>query len=261
MAAIATTVDVTAPRVGITLSAWTNGPVMVTRVHPNGDRVTVRGVPDASGGASFVYDYETPLGESFYYEAYSGVALVTSSSLTVGTTDMYVSVPGIPSMVLQIDAEMVPDADMDRPTADLTSPFRSVAPSEYGELQSAGFSVTLKAQSLAQRVAMEAILRQSGVLLLRMPLTEYATTYVEVSRVGRRTIVPYRRLSISTTTEADQRRYVLTCIETTAPVGASYGDPTASYQALLDSGRTYQTTLDWKGAGATTYLDMLKGGF
>lgn len=263
MAAIATAVDLSlgTPRVGITLSAWTDGTVTITRVHPNGDRVSVRDVPAASGGASFVYDYENLNGEPIYYEAYSGATLITSSALTVAYTDMLVSVPGMPQMVLQIDAEQVPDAEMDRPTADLTGPFRAVAPSEYGELQAEAFSVTVKAQSLAQRTAMEQILAQSGVLLLRMPLTEYAAMYVEVSHVSRKTFVPYRRMGISTTTEADWRRYDLTCRETSFPVGASFGDPTASYQALVDSGKTYQQMLDWKGVGATTYLDMLKGGF
>lgn len=261
MAVIATTVDLTAPRVGITLSAWTDGSVTITRVHANGDRIPVRDVPPASGGTSFVYDYEMVKGEAFTYEAYSGSTLITSGSVTVNSTDMDILVPGMPQLVLPINAAEVPDAAMERPTADLAGPFRSVPASEYGELQSATFEVTLRAESLAQRIATEQILSQSGVLLLRMPLTEYAATYIEVSRVVRRTVVPYRRLDASTTSEADKRTYALTCRATTCPVGGSFGDSTASYQALVDSGRTYQTLLDWKGVGATTYLDMLKGGF
>ena len=261
MAAIGSAVDLAGLRVGVSLSAWTDGPVTVTRVHGNGDRVAVRGLPDASGGVSFGYDYEAPLGEPFFYEANSGATLVTSSSVTVGTTDMYVSVPGISSMVLQIDADEVPDAVMDRPTATLDGPFRSVSAIEYGELQSPTFSLTLWAESLAQATAMEQILRQSGVLLVRMPLTEYAATYAEVSRIARGKAVHHRRMGASTTTEADHRSYTLSCLETTSPVGGSYGDPSASYQALLDSGKTYQTLLDWKGTGATVYLDLLRGGF
>jgi hypothetical protein len=261
MAAISCTVDLTGPRVGISLSAWTDGPVTVTRVHQNGDRITVRGVPDVSGGVSFAYDSETILGESFYYEAYSGSTLVTSGAVTVGTTAMYVSVPGIPSLSLQIDADSVPDAVLERPTADLTGPFRSIPATEYGELQSPAFDLTLRAESVAQALFMEQILRQSGVLLVRMPLTEYAATYVRVSRVVRTKIVHYRRQSAATTTQADKRNYTLSCLTVSVPVGGSYGDPTASYQALLDSGRTYQTFLDWKGVGATIYLDALRGGF
>jgi len=261
MAAIATSVDLAYPRVGISLSAWTNGPVTVTRVHANGDRVIVRDMPDASGGTSFVYDYEAILGEPFVYEAYSGSTLVSSSSVTVATTEMYVSAPGVPTMILRIDAESVPDAGMDRPTADLVGPFRSVPPSEYGELQSAAFPLTLKADSLAKRNALERILEQSGVMLVRMPLTEYAAVYAEISRVARSTWVPWRRQDASTDSVADWRHYTLTCRITSCPVGGSYGDPTASYQAIVDSGRTYQTLLDWKGTGATVYLDLLRGGF
>lgn len=260
MAAITTLVDLVGLRVGITLSAWTNGPVTVHRVHANGDRVAVRDVPDASGGTTFAYDFETPLGEAFTYESYSGATLIISGAVTVATTDMYVSVPGMPSMLLRIDAEEVPDAVMERQTAELSGPFRSIAPSEYGELQSPAFTLTLKADSLAKRSMVERML-VSGVLFVRMPLTEYSATYVEVSRVARSTYVPWRRQDATTDSVPDWRHYALACRTTASPVGASFGDPTASYQALVDSGKTYQQLLDWKGVGVTTYLQMLQGGF
>lgn len=250
------------PRVGITLAAWTDGAVAISRVHLDGTRVAVRGVPDASGGTTFVYDYESPLSEAFYYEAYSGATLITSASVTVATTlEAWLSVPGVPDQAIQVLVRAMPSVDYSRPTAVLSSPFRSSPAAEYGELGSAGFSFDVLSRSVAHRAALMAIIRQSGVLLWRFPRTEWTATYVMVTSAKPSPLLRIRRQGTDTTTPADWRWITLTCIETISPAGASYGDPTASYQALLDSGRTYQTTLDWKGAGATTYLDLLKGGF
>ena len=260
MATITAVVDLASLRVGVTLAAWVDGPVVVTRVHQDGSRVEVRDVPDASGAASFAYDYETPLGESFYYEAHSGASLITSPTVTVSVTDAYVSVPGMPGSAMRIDVEEVPEATMSRPVVELDSPFRSVPPVEFGELQAPAFPLILQARSVAQRAMVEQLLK-SGVLLVRMPLTEYAAVYALPSQVTRSPWVPWRRQDSSADSVADWRRYAMACRTTSSPVGASYGDPTASYQALVDSGRTYQAVLDWHVAGATTYLDLLRGGF
>jgi len=249
------------PRVGISLAAWTDGPVTVTRVHADGNRVTVRSIPDSSGGVSFGYDNETPLGEYFYYEAVSGATLVTSSNVKVDRIDERISSPGMPQLDVQIDMVAVPAAKKSRPTAILDGPFRSMPAGEYGERSSARFAVQLRADSVAERVAVDQILQQSGVVLVRIPLTEWAATYAMVTDDDRDPKVSFRRQGTATDTVADRRTFTLACVETTSPVGGSYGDPTASYQALVDSGRTYQTLLDWKGTGATVYLDLLRGGF
>jgi hypothetical protein len=262
MATIAGTPETTPfPRVGISLAAWTDGPVTVTRVHADGTRVAVRSMPDSSGGVSFGYDNETPLGEAFHYEAYSGASLVTSADVTVGRIDTWFSSPGMPQMAYQVDMVAVPAAKKSRPTAVLDGPFRSMPAGEYGERSSARFALQLRADSLAERVAVDQVLQQSGVVLIRIPLTEWTATYAMVTDDDRDPRVSFRRQGTATDTIADQRTFTLTCIETTSPAGGSYGDPTASYQALLDSGRTYQALLDWKGTGATVYLDLLRGGF
>jgi len=249
------------PRVGVSLAAWTDGPVTVTRVHADGNRVAVRSIPDASGGVSFGYDDETPLGEDFYYEAYSGASLITSAAVTVARTDTWFSSPGVPQMAYQVDMVAVPAAKRSRPAAILDGPFRSMPAVEYGERSSARFPLQLRADSVAERVAVDQVLQQSGVVLIRIPLTEWAATYAMVTDDERSPRVSFRRQGTATDTIADHRTFTLTCVETTSPVGGSYGDPTASYQALLDSGKTYQTLLDWKGTGATVYLDLLRGGF
>lgn len=262
MASITATPETTPqPRVGVSLASWTDGAVTVTRVHADGTRVTVRSMPDASGGVSFGYDSETPLGEAFHYEAYSGATLITSADVTVARTDTWISSPGVPQMAYQIDMVAVPAARRSRPTAILDGPFRSMPAGEYGERSSARFSLQLRADSVAERVAVDQVLQQSGVVLIRIPLTEWTATYAMVSEDSRDPKVSFRRQSAATDTVADARTFTLTCIETSSPVGSSYGDSTASYQAILDAGRTYQTLLNWKGVGATVYLDLLRGGF
>lgn len=250
------------PRVGISLAAWTDGAVTVTRVHADGSRVAVRGMPDSSGGVSFGYDSETPLGEPFHYEAYSGGAsLITSADVTVTRTDTWISSPGVPQMAYQVDMSAVPGARRSRPAAILDGPFRSLPPVEYGERSGARFRLEVRADSVAERVAIGQVLQQSGVVLVRIPLTEWTAVYAMVTDDECAPRVAFRRQGTATDTVADRRIFSLTCIETSSPVGGSFGDPTASYQALVDSGKTYQQLLDWQGVGATTYLDMLRGGF
>lgn len=60
----------TLARVGVTLTDWTpEGPVVVRRVHQDGQRHDMRAMSSVSGGVAFGFDYETPLSVPFHYEA------------------------------------------------------------------------------------------------------------------------------------------------------------------------------------------------
>lgn len=252
------------PRVDVALSGWspTSGPVTVYRVHADGTRRVVRGMPDVSGGVSQVYDYEAPLSESFFYESADSGGLVVSASVTLADDRTWVHAPGLPAYTLPVLLESVPDAEWSRPAADLDGPFRSVAPSLTGEPSGEVIAPVLMTRSAADAATLTALLRQAAVVLLRVPRTEYAHRYLEVTRVARATRVGYRRQDpADTTSVADWRDFRLAARETLPPPGGAFGDPSASYQLLLDSGRTYQGLLDWRGVGATTYLDVLRGGF
>lgn len=238
-----------------------SGAVTVYRVHADGARYAVRGVPDISGGMSQVYDYEAPLSESFRYEAADATSTITSNTVALADDRTWISTPGLPQYSLPVLLESVPDADWSRDAADLSGPFRSVAPSLTGEASAEAISPVVMTRTAADAITLTTLLKQSGTVLLRVPRTEFPHRYLEVTRVSRSPRVGFRREGTDTTTVADWRDFKLSARETLPPPGGAFGDPTASYQALLDSGKTYQQVLDWKGAGATLYLDLLRGGF
>ena len=260
MAAITATVNLatTPPRVDVALSGWsTSGAVTVQRVHAD---TTVHQIymPDTSGGVSQVYDYAAPFGEPVTYQSLDGSTQVSSAPVTISLSEDWISAPGYPSAVVPVDVDDIGEAVMTRDVAIMASPFRATPAVEYGPLQGDRFPVTLTTTSAAASAAMREMLRLSGVLLLRIPRTDYSWAYV-FAQATRRPVVPWR--STATDTATDWRTWRLDCVTVSDPDPAPFGDPTASYQALADSGKTYQQLLDWKGVGATTYLDVLRGGF
>jgi len=242
-AAVAT---LTTPRISVTIGGWAaDGPIIVYRVHPDGTSWAVRGIPDVSGGASFGYDYEAPLNSMVSYTA----AGVSSGYVSTGVTDAWLLVPGLPQQAQKVLPEgPVPDNKYPRPQAVLTGPFRKYPAVEYGEQQSANAPLSFLTQTDAEYASLMSIFAQSGTLLFRAPGTKFDWRYVMTSDLSDSTEDPVTIVSCST-------------VAVLAPAGGAFGDPSASYQALLDSGRTYQTLLDWKGTGATVYLDLLRGGF
>ena len=240
----------TTPRISVTVSGWaTDGPIIVSRVHPDGTSWAVRGIPDVSGGASFGYDYEAPLNSAVSYSA-SGVS---SGAVSTGVTDAWLLVPGLPQQAQKVLPSAIPDDDYTRPMVQLAGPFRAYPAVEFGEMSSPSATLQLITQSAAEFASLMSIFTQSGVLLLRMPGSTMDWRYVAVSSVkpSNPTRVLDQPVKITT----------LSTIAVLAPAGGVFGDPSASYQALLDSGKTYQQLLDWKGTGATVYLDLLRGGF
>jgi len=257
------------PQLYLTLPGTGDTGASLPRTQATPGRFSVTATATASGAAS-VWIYGPPVGDVIHFDN-----VLIEKSPTAGTyfegslwgdvivarTDERISIPGMPQLDFQIDMVAVPAAKKSRPTAILDGPFRSMPAGEYGERSSARFAVQLRADSVAERVAVDQVLQQSGVVLIRIPLTEWAATYAMITDDDRDPKVSFRRQGTATDTVADRRTFTLTCVETSSPVGGSYGDPSASYQALLDSGKTYQTLLDWKGTGATVYLDLLRGGF
>ena len=240
----------TVPRISVTIGGWAaDGPITVYRVHPDGTSWAVRGIPDVSGGASFGYDYEAPLNSLVSYTA----AGVSSGYVSTGVTDAWLLVPGLPQQAQRVLPKSIPDDSYSRPAAQLAGPFRAYPAVEFGELSSPSATLQLKTWTDAEFASLMSIFAQSGVLLLRMPGSTMDWRYVAVSSVNPSNPSGVSGYPLKITT--------LSTVAVLAPAGGTFGDPSASYQALLDSGKTYQTLLDWKGTGATVYLDLLRGGF
>ena len=64
-----------------------------------------------------------------------------------------------------------------------------------------------------------------------------------------------KRIDLSGRGDDEWVRWSLECQVADAPVGGVVGDPTATWQALKDSGKTWGDLL----AAGTTWLDLLKG--
>jgi len=243
------------PRVDVSLSAWAaDGPITVNRVHNNDLSSHPIYMPDVSGGLSQAYDYDVPLGEPVHYEAYSGATLISSPNVTVSETRLWLSVPGLPDQAISLYAREVPVVDADTPVAVMPSAFRAGAyPAEYGEEGPESFTITLLTQTSAERVQLEAMLKQDARALLRWPVTEFSWAHVVRS---------HRRRSPASRKKHNLERWTeITYLRVDEPGAVLFGDPSASYQALVTSGKTYQQLLDWKVVNGTHYLDLLRGGF
>ena len=256
MAAIAAAVETSPyPRIGVSLSAWAaDGPVTVYRVHADTTRWPVRGTSDVSGAVAFGYDYEAPHAAPVHYEAVSGSTLIQSSDAVIPLTSPYLSVPGLPQLATSVSMIAKPAVGRVRPRTILQPIGRSTA-IVLGDNRKAGsFKLGLLTRSIDAAAAITAMLDRSGVLLLRMPGTRYAWQYVDVGNIAEE---PVQALLPDAGSAGALWSWDLDCVVTDPPVGGIYGDPTATWQALLDTGKTWG---DLVSAGRT-WLDLLRGNF
>lgn len=231
-----------------------DGPVTVYRVHEDGSAHPIY-IPDVSGGVTQTYDYDAPFGEVFHYEAWNGTDTVKSYDLSVVLSGgTWLSVPGLPAYLLRSYARELPVVDADTPVSVMPSAFRSGAyPAEYGEEGPESFTIALLTQTASERVLLEAMLKQDARALIRWPGTEFS--WVHVVRSHR------RRSPVSRKVHNPERWTEIAYLRVDEPPAVQFGDPSASYQALVTSGKTYQQLLDWKAVNGTYYLDVLRGGF
>lgn len=264
MAAITATAQPTnvPPRVDVSLSAWSaDGPVTVQRVHADTSIHQIY-MPDVSGGVSQVYDYEAPFGQPFAYQAMNGATLIASASVTLAVTDAWLSAPGLPQFAVVIDPDRKPDRQRTRPQGQLWPHGRPTPITRSGVLRSDSFRLTVRTRTDDEAVDLEAVIEAAPRPLLRIPGIRQPWRYVDCAGFSETQTVHFTRpAGDAAGSVGDWADWELSLTTAGDPVAKPFGDPSASYQALVDSGKTYQQLLDWKGAGATTYLDVLRGGF
>ena len=248
-------------RVEVTVSGWSSdGALTLSRVHPDGTRWPVRGVPDVSGGTTFVADYEAPFAVPVYYEATNSSVLVWSSPVTVPlATGGYLSVPGLPSLATAVQITAKPAWSRGRartvvmPAGGTSQSVRPIVMS--GPRGSRSFSVVVRTYTAADAAAVDAVL-DWPVILLRMPGIPPAWAYVAVSGEKATPMVHFRAVNDADEFDAGGwYEWALDCVEVDPPVGDNYGDPLATWQALVNTGKSWQ---DLVTAGKT-WLDILRG--
>ncbi|MBP9918715.1 MAG: hypothetical protein KBF43_09030 [Dermatophilaceae bacterium] len=249
-------IDTTYARVGVTLSGWlspTDGPITVKRVHPDTSEWTVRGFGSTSGGAAFAYDYEAPFGQSVTYYAMDGATRVISAPVSIASSKAMLRAPGLPSLDCTILlAKLAPQVFPD-PQAVLRPLGRQTAVVLSGGRAAGDLTVVVETHSFAEGSALETILMQKATVLLVRPGTRKPWLYV---KVGDATETPFTDWMLSGDGAAGEwALWSLPCTVTDSPAGGIFGDPTATYQKILDTYPTYQALLSAKA----TYLDVLKG--
>lgn len=251
-------------RIGVTLAGWvtpSDGSVRVIRVHADTTEWPVRGSGvggswNTSGGSAFAWDYEMPFLQDVTYYAMDGATRVTSAPVNISIRSSWVTVPGLPAYDSLVRLSKVPrSVTRTRPQAVLTPLGRSTSVVLSDVLTSRTFTVTALTLSYAESGVLEGVLQNGATLLLQMPLSRWPWQYVAVSSVVENPLSEKLPADPAGTNDATAATWDFTCAVVDRPIGGIYGDPTASYQAILNTYATYTALKAAKG----TYLDVLKG--
>lgn len=252
MAAITLEADTDLMRVGVSLSAWTNGDTTIHRVHPDGTAYTVRGAQPftVSGGVGFVWDYEAPFNEAVTYRAASGASTITSAAITLASTTAWLRAPGLPSLDMAVQlAERPRQLAYERPTSVRYPMGSSTAVVRSGALRAATFEFAVWARSFDEGDALHWLVGQAPVVLAVLPNTRSPWLYVHLGTPVEAPLTRY----VNGSEDSQWTAWTLPCTVVARPSGDVFGDPSASWQAYVDAGLT------WQQLSAYTWLDMLRG--
>lgn len=235
-------------RVGLQGEDWIDGtPVDLTR-----DGETVRGgkalVP--SSGAFFVWDYEARLNAPLAYLSSDGTRS-SAASVTIPVTDAWLRAPGLPSLDMPVLPREVPQVARPRPTATLR-PLGRRRPVVLSGTRSAGeFTLNLWTQNDEEADALQTLIEEAATALLLMPGARAVDrVYVALGDAEEVPLTGFRPAGTE-----DWTLWTVAATVVDSPIGGVFGDPTASYQALVDTYSTYSALQ----AAHPTYLSVLRG--
>lgn len=250
MASITAAIDSDLQRVSITLDAWSSDePVTVYRTVA-GVRTPVRGMDPVSpiGGSAFEWDYEAPFGVALSYVAADAGTDVSSASVTLDETRPWLRVPGLPFLDLPVVPDRYPAVERIRPSVVLRPLGRRRPVVLSDVLQSEAGSIGFYASDDDEADRIREVLEQAPVVLLHLPGTRWGARYLSVGRVMEATTTGFAGASGIPFFEIE-------FLVVDRPEGGVFGDPTNSYQAVLDTFTDYAAVL----AAEPTYLDLLAG--
>lgn len=249
MATLTATYDPAYHRIGLQVDGFTDGvPVTIKR-----DGAPVRGGVDISpsSGSYFVWDYEAPFNVEVVYTASDGT-LSASASATIPVRDAWLRAPGLPSLDMPVLPREVPVISTQRPSATLR-PLGRRRPVVLSTTRQAGeFTLSLWTRTSSEAAALQSLVDEAAVVLLLMPGARgVERVYVALGDVDAAPVAGH----IAPTTAESWTLWSLGATVVDSPIGSVFGDPTASYQALLDNAATYQGVIDTHD----TYLSVLRG--
>lgn len=256
---ITVTVDDTLGRVGVQLSGWSSdGPVAVKRAHTDGTTWAVREHMSTSGGLAFTWDYEAPRGESLRWTAMDGATRVESAPAVLASTGALLRIPGRPGVEARFEVAKKPTMSYPRQGVALEPFGRETVVPLRGARSAGRFAMAIETRSAQDAQSLREVAGAPTALLIA-PGTLVPWAFVDIADMSCEPVVPW--LSTTDGDAGSWYAWSLSCAIAGPPAGGLLGDPTASFQVIRDKGWTFQDLLDWKGSGATTMLDVVKGGY
>lgn len=248
-------VDSERNRIGVTVKAWpADEPVTVYRLHADGTQVPVRAAEpfELSAGQAFVWDYEAPFRQAIGYRVAGASANLSIGSVQIEETRAWLRAPGLPALDQPLSLWGKPQ-EVARPRpASVRYPLGRATPIvRSGHRRAPAFSLIAKTYTDGEAAALLDLIDQASVGLLLIPNTRYPWQYVHVGDVTETAPVHFAGDSGI----APRAYWSLACTVVDRPVGGVFGDPTASWQAVVDAHPTWQDVLDTY----PTWLDVLRG--
>lgn len=165
------------PRVKLEIDAWTaSANVSIFRHDPNGSITPVREAEAVDpfvldgGGDGIMYDYEMWFEDSFSYEAKEALNVLTTSTVSMPVSDVWLICPGRPSLSFTPDVQNDSDENYDADSS-INWPDRSQYPIivSSGRRKSKSATMTFRSWTLVERDQLLAIMQFLDVLLLNVP--------------------------------------------------------------------------------------------
>lgn len=161
------------PRVLLELTYTGQTSATIIRTDPDGTQTPVRLAEPVTldgAGSAVLYDYESWFESAFSYTATTAGGSITSSSVSLSVSDVWLRHPGVPSLSRQIDFQG--EGDPSRPVVQaVLEPLGRTYPVVVsdGQRKSKRGELTIRTASDAEHVALLALLDDVTPLLLDVP--------------------------------------------------------------------------------------------
>lgn len=206
------------------------------------------------------FDGSTPADTSHGY-VWQGAADASASESrvldsTLDVDQVWVSAPGLPAYAVPVELVRKPSPARGRESTALR-PMGRARPIVLSDvLGSPDFTVTLRTKTLNDADSLEQTVAAAGTLLLRIPGIRQAWQYVAATGLQEVPYTDYRAPANAPVNHpGNWTDWQLGGPVVDSPVGGVFGDPTASYQVLVDTYADYSAVL----ATEADYVDVLKG--
>lgn len=194
-----------------------------------------------------------------------GATIATSDTVKLDVSQAWIKVPGLPALDMKIDLVSKPDSISRDRASSILLPFGARNPvAVMGPVQNPAMQIKIRTSTLQESFDFIQLLEStSGAFLLITPGWRYSWSYLAATGVSEEDVTPWRDPSLKDDTIIDyDARHVsllttwtLTCRTVSRPEGGISGDPSVSWQAVIDRYATWADLI----ADKASWLDLLRG--